>query len=57
MGNGKFVDVTQNTAPGLLHAGMVTDAQIADIDGDGKNELIIVGDWMPVTIYKYQIIN
>ncbi len=33
---------------------MVTDAKIADIDNDGKNELIVVGDWMPVTIYKYQ---
>ncbi len=54
MGNAKFVDATQTLAPGLLQAGMVTDANIADIDNDGKNELIIVGDWMPVTIYKYQ---
>ena len=54
MGNGKFVDATQTLAPGLLQAGMVTDAKITDIDNDGKNELIIVGDWMPVTIYKFQ---
>ncbi|MEP6681811.1 MAG: VCBS repeat-containing protein [Parafilimonas sp.] len=54
MGRGKYVDVTQKISPDLLHAGMVTDAQFADIDGDGKNELIIVGDWMPVTIFKYQ---
>ena len=32
---------------------MVTDAQWADIDGTGKNSLIVVGDWMPVTILKY----
>ncbi len=32
---------------------MVTDAQWADIDGSGKNALIVVGDWMPVTILKY----
>jgi hypothetical protein len=30
---------------------MVTDAQWADLDGDGKKELIVVGDWMPVTVF------
>ena len=25
----------------------------ADIDNDNKKELIVVGDWMPVTIFKY----
>ncbi len=34
--------------------GMVTDAQWYDMDGDGKKELIVVGDWMPVTILKYE---
>ena len=53
-GGGKFRDVTQELAPALEKAGMVTDAQWADIDGDGKKELILVGDWMPVTIFKYE---
>lgn len=53
MGGGKFVDATHALAPALLQAGMVTDAKIADVDGDKKNELIIVGDWVPVTIYKF----
>ena len=52
-GKGVFADVTQSAAPDLLKLGMVTDAQWADIDGDGKKELIVVGDWMPVTILKY----
>lgn len=52
-GNGVFIDVTHSLAPGLEKPGMVTDAQWADIDGDGKKELIVVGDWMPVTIFKY----
>jgi hypothetical protein len=52
-GNGQFADVTASIAPALMKAGMVTDAQWADIDGDGKKELIVVGDWMPVTIFKY----
>lgn len=53
-GNGSFSDVTQKMAPDLLHAGMVTDAGWADIDGDGKKELIITGDWMAIMIFKYK---
>ena len=52
-GNGNFTDVTRQTAPELLQAGMVTDAQWADVDNDGNKELIIAGDWMPVEIFKY----
>jgi len=53
-GNGVFIDVTKSIAPGLEKLGMVTDAQWADIDSDGKKELIVVGDWMPVTIFSYR---
>jgi len=52
-GKGKFTDVTKTIAPQLLDLGMVTDASWADIDGDGKQELVIVGDWMPITIMQY----
>ena len=52
-GHGALEDVTKTIAPDLQNLGMVTDAQWADIDGDGKKELIVVGDWMPVTILKY----
>jgi enediyne biosynthesis protein E4 len=52
-GEGSFTDVTATVAPGLLKMGMVTDAKWGDIDGDGKGELVVVGDWMPVTIFKY----
>ena len=52
-GHGNFTDITAAVAPELLKLGMVTDAQWADIDGTGKNSLIVVGDWMPVTILKY----
>lgn len=53
-GKGGFDDVTPTLAPELLKLGMVTDAQWADIDQDGTQELIAVGDWMPITILKYQ---
>jgi enediyne biosynthesis protein E4 len=53
-GGGKFSDVTKTVAPQLLDLGMVTDAAWADIDGKGKPSLIVVGDWMPVTIMRYE---
>ncbi|MGI4728881.1 MAG: FG-GAP repeat domain-containing protein, partial [Janthinobacterium lividum] len=52
-GHGNFTDVTANIAPELQKLGMVTDAQWVDIDGSGKNSLVVVGDWMPITILKY----
>lgn len=36
-----------------LKIGMVTDARWVDIDNDKSKELVVVGDWMPVTVYKY----
>ncbi|MDP9041462.1 MAG: VCBS repeat-containing protein, partial [Bacteroidota bacterium] len=52
-GKGVFTDVTKTMAPQLLDLGMVTDAAWADISGDGGVELIVVGDWMPVTILHF----
>ncbi|MEK6476288.1 VCBS repeat-containing protein [Catalinimonas sp. 4WD22] len=51
-GNGNFVDVTKDKAPGLSEVGMVKDAAWADADGEGQQDLIIVGEWMPITIFK-----
>jgi hypothetical protein len=31
---------------------MVTASVWADLDGDGQNELIIAGDWMPIRVFK-----
>ncbi|MDE3249156.1 MAG: VCBS repeat-containing protein, partial [Bacteroidota bacterium] len=53
-GKGQFIDVTSKVAPDLLNGGMITDAQWTDIDADGHQELIIAGDWMPITIYRFQ---
>ena len=52
-GRGMFRNVTHTVAPELEALGMVTDAGWQDLDGDGKKELVVVGDWMPVTIMKY----
>jgi len=50
-GRGHFTDVTDKAAPGLSHIGMVTDAIWKDIDGDGRPDLIVVGEWMPITVF------
>ena len=50
-GKGNFADVTDRLAPELSHAGMVTDAVWKDVDGDGRLDLVVVGEWMPVTIF------
>lgn len=52
--NGKFTNATSEWSSGLLDIGMVTDAVFADIDADGVEELVIVGDWIPVTVFKKQ---
>ncbi len=51
-GRGHFSDVTDKVAPELRHVGMVTDAVWRDVDGDGRLDLIVVGEWMPITIFK-----
>ena len=50
--NGQLINNTETLAPGLQHIGMVTDAVWADYDGDNDVDLIIVGEWMPVTVFK-----
>ena len=47
--DGKFEDVTKNVAPELLGIGMITDAKPTDLNGDGKLDLVLVGEWMPLT--------
>ena len=50
-GKGHFTDQTVSLAPELKKIGMVTDAAWADMNGDQLLDLILVGDWMPVTVF------
>lgn len=50
--NLRFEDVTSSIADKLEHIGMVTDALWIDLDGDSWEDLILVGEWMPVTVFQ-----
>lgn len=52
--NGNFTDVTSQWSKNLERTGMVTDAAFADLDKDGNKELIVAGEWMPITVFKFQ---
>ncbi len=53
-GKGNFTDGTATLAPGLKNIGMVTDALWTDINKDSKQDLIVVGEWMPVKVFINQ---
>ena len=51
-GHVKFTDVTATVAPELKNIGLVCDAIFTDFDNDGWPDLILAGEWMPVTFLK-----
>ncbi|MGH7711672.1 MAG: VCBS repeat-containing protein [Gemmatimonadaceae bacterium] len=53
-GDGRFRDVTREIAPALADAGMVSAATWLDYDGDRLLDLIVVGEWMPVRVFRQQ---
>ncbi|HBH83068.1 MAG: RNA-binding protein [Bacteroidetes bacterium GWE2_41_25] len=48
----KFTDVTAEIAGELLNIGLVCDALFTDFDNDGWPDLLLAGEWMPVTMLK-----
>jgi hypothetical protein len=53
-GKGKFTNVTEQIAPELINLGMITDVLWLDYDQDQDDDLIIVGEWMPITFFENQ---
>ncbi|ERM84920.1 hypothetical protein P872_22935 [Rhodonellum psychrophilum GCM71 = DSM 17998] len=51
-GNGAFKNISAELAPEFKGIGMSRDASIVDIDGDGQEEIIVVGEWMSIKVFK-----
>jgi hypothetical protein len=49
---GKFTDATSEFCPELKSIGMVTSAIWTDFDNDGQVDLIVVGEWMPISFFR-----
>jgi hypothetical protein len=52
-GKGNFSDMPAARCKGITDAGMITGAVWADMDGDKKEELVLVGEWMSPKFFKY----
>jgi hypothetical protein len=48
--NGLFKKATESVAPDLENIGLVTDAVFTDIDQDGDQDLMMVGEWMNIVL-------
>ncbi|GAC1301570.1 MAG: VCBS repeat-containing protein [Mucilaginibacter sp.] len=48
----KFTDVTNEVAPSLKNIGLVCDALFTDFNNDGWPDLILAGEWMPITFLQ-----
>lgn len=47
-----FTDVTQQLCPELEYIGLVADALWADFNGDKRPDLLVAGEWMPLTFFQ-----
>ena len=50
--NGILTDVTKEYAPELQNIGIITDATWTDINHDNLEDLVVVGEYMPITIFE-----
>jgi len=49
--NLRFTDAGNSLLPSLEDAGMVTDALWEDLNADGRPDLLICGEWMPIRVF------
>ena len=52
-GKGNFTDVSSTLGKPFDKLGMLTDGALADLDGDGKTELVLAGEWMAVQVFSF----
>lgn len=49
---GRFIDATERASTALLKPGLITDAAWVDLDGNGLLDLVLVGEWMPIRVFR-----
>lgn len=49
---GKFTDVSAQVGGAFERCGMVTDLAWHDLNGDSQKELIVVGEWMEISVFQ-----
>ena len=49
---GSYSDATSKYSTAFNRLGMITDARWADLDKNGKNELIVVGEWTAIRVFE-----
>jgi hypothetical protein len=49
--NGRFENITASKASKLARIGMVTDARWLDVNRDGWEDLVIMGEFMPIEVF------
>lgn len=52
-GKGKFTVIARSKNPGIANIGLITNAVWADVTGDNKKELVIIGEWMTPRIFSF----
>ncbi len=52
-GTGKFIDMAATKNADISKIGMVTNAVWANVSGDAKKELVIVGEWMTPHVFSF----
>jgi len=50
--NGVYTNATDSIASELSKIGMVTGAVFTDYDNDDDQDLLVVGEWMPITLFE-----
>ncbi len=50
--NGKYVNIIDDKFEGISNLKMINDVVFSDFDSDGDDDLIVVGEWMPITFYE-----
>ncbi|MEQ6122943.1 VCBS repeat-containing protein [Pseudotenacibaculum sp. MALMAid0570] len=50
--NGKFINVTRENINGIEDVNLINDAVFSDYDNDGDDDLLVVGEWMPLNVFE-----